>query len=86
MFCLKLANSAQLVCHPIVWGFPGSSLGKALPAMQETPVQYLGQEDPLQKEMATHSSILAWEENPMDRGAWRAAVHEVAKVWTRLSD
>ena len=31
----------------------------------------LGQEDPLEKEMATHSSILAWE-NPMDRGAWPA--------------
>ena len=33
---------------------------KRLPAMQETWVQSLGQEDPLEKEMATHSSILAW--------------------------
>ena len=33
----------------------------ALTAMQETQVQSLGQEDPLEKEMATHSSILAWE-------------------------
>ena len=33
---------------------------KNLPAMQETQVQSLGQEDPLEKEMATHSSILAW--------------------------
>ena len=33
---------------------------KHLPAMQETPVQSLGWEDPLEKEMATHSSILAW--------------------------
>ena len=33
---------------------------KNLPAMQETEVQFLGQEDPLEKEMATHSSILAW--------------------------
>ena len=32
-----------------------------LPAMQETQVQSLGQEDPLEKEMVTHSSILAWE-------------------------
>ena len=63
-----------------------AQLVKNPPAMQETPVQYLGQEDPLQKEMATHSSILAWEENPMDRGAWRATVHEVTKVQTRLSD
>ena len=34
---------------------------KSLPAVQETRVQSLGQEDPLEKEMATHSSILAWE-------------------------
>ena len=34
---------------------------KNLPAMQETQVHSLGQEDPLEKEMATHSSILAWE-------------------------
>ena len=33
---------------------------KNLPAVQETWVQYLGQEDPLEREMATHSSILAW--------------------------
>ena len=33
---------------------------KNLPAMQETWVQFLGQEDPLEKGMATHSSILAW--------------------------
>ena len=33
---------------------------KNLPAMQETQVQSLGQEDPLEKEMAAHSSILAW--------------------------
>ena len=34
---------------------------KNLPIMQETQVQSLGQEDPLEKEMATHSSILAWK-------------------------
>ena len=34
---------------------------KNLPVMQEIKVQSLGQEDPLEKEMATHSSILAWE-------------------------
>ena len=34
---------------------------KNLPAMQETRVQSLGQEDPLEKEMATHSSVLAWK-------------------------
>ena len=36
---------------------------KSLPAMQETQVPSLGQEDPLEKEMATHASILAWK-NP----------------------
>ena len=38
----------------------GSSDGKNLPAMQETRVRSLGQEDPLEEAMATHSSILAW--------------------------
>ena len=38
-----------------------AQMGKNLPAMKETQTQSLGQEDPLQKEMATHSSILAWE-------------------------
>ena len=33
---------------------------KDLPAMQETQIRSLGREDPLEKEMATHSSILAW--------------------------
>ena len=39
---------------------------KNLPAMQETWVQSLGQEDPLEKEMATHSSILAWRIPPTE--------------------
>jgi len=42
-------------------GFPGGSVGKESPAMQETWVQSLGWEDPLEKERATYSSILAWE-------------------------
>ena len=41
--------------------FPGGSVVKNLPAMQEAWVLSLGGEDPLEKEMATHSSILAWE-------------------------
>ena len=40
---------------------PGGSVVRNLPAKQETQVQSLGQEDPLEKGMATHSSILAWE-------------------------
>ena len=39
-------------------GFPGNSVVKNLPAMQEMRVQSLGREDPLEKEMATHFSIL----------------------------
>ena len=41
-------------------GFPGSLAGKESSCMQETLVQFLGQEDALEKGMATHSSILAW--------------------------
>ena len=44
-----------------LWSFPGGSVVKNPPAMQETGVQSLVQEDPLEEEMATHSSILAWE-------------------------
>ena len=66
---------------------------KRLPTMRETWVQSLGWENLLEKEMATHSSILAWKipwmekpgrlqsglENPMDGGASWATVHGVAK-------
>ena len=45
----------------LLWlGFPGGSVVKNLPAMQEMQVQSLGQKDPLEEEMATHSSVLAW--------------------------
>ena len=47
--------------------------------MWETLVQSLGGKDTLEKEMATHSSILGLE-NPMDRGAWWATVHGVTRV------
>ena len=50
---------------------------KNLSAMQETQVLSLGQEDPLEEGMATHSSILAWR--IMGRGAWWATVHRVAQ-------
>ena len=51
---------------------------KNLLAKQEMWVQSLSWEDPLEKEMATHSSILAWE-IPWGEGAWQATVHGVAK-------
>ena len=53
--------------------------------MQETKVQSLGWADPLEEGMTTHSSIHAWR-IPMDRGAWWAAVHGVAKSQTGLSN
>ena len=47
-----------------LWGFPGGAVVKNLPAMQETQetqVRSLNQEDPLEEEMVTHSSIFAWK-------------------------
>ena len=49
--------------------------------MQEPKVQSLVQEQPLEKEMATHFSVLAWD-NPIDRGAWWATAHGVTKSQT----
>ena len=46
---------------PHYWGFPGGSMVKNLPSVQETQVRSLGQEYPLEKEMTIHSSILAWK-------------------------
>ena len=51
--------------------------------MQETWVRFLGWEDSLEDGVETHTSILAWR-IPMDRGAWWATVHGVAKSQTRL--
>ena len=59
------------------WAPLVAQMGNNSPAMRETWVQSLGWEDPLEEVMATHSSILAWR-IPMDRGAWRAAVHGLA--------
>ena len=58
-------------------------LVKSLPAMHETRVRSLDLEDPLEKEMATHSSILVWE---IPRGVCQTTVHGVAKSWSRLSE
>ena len=82
---LSEVSQTSTVWYHLNMGFPGSSTGKESPATQKTPVPFLGQGDPLEKEMATQSSILAWR-IPMGRGAWRAAVHGVATGRTRLSD
>ena len=66
-------------------GPPSGSVVKNLPAVQETRLQSLGHEDPLEEGMAAHSSILAWgipwTEEP---GGLRSM--GVTKSWTRLSD
>ena len=62
----------------IDWASLVAQIVKSLPVMQETWVQSLGWEDPLEKGIATHSSIPG--------GAWRDTVHGVAKSQTRLSN
>ena len=73
---LLFPNGASLVAQKV----------KNLPAMRDTQVQSLGQEDTLEKGMATHSSILSCLENSTDRGAWRATVHGVAESQIPMSD
>ena len=70
---------------PIFLGFLAAQLVKNLPAMQETWVRSLSWEDSLEKEKATQPQYSGLE-NPLDRGAWWAAVHGVAQSQTRLSD
>ena len=64
--------------------FPVAQMVKNLPAIQETRVGSLGQQDPLEKETAIHSSILL--ENPHGQETWWATVHGVAKSQTQLRD
>ena len=64
-----------------LWAFQGGTVVKNLPAIQETQetrVQSVGQEDPLEEEMATHSSILAWK-IPWTEAPGRFIVHGVPK-------
>ena len=68
-----------------VLGFSGLSVVKNSPIMQEMQVQSLGWEDPLEKEMTIHSSILAWEIPWTEKPGW-ATVHGVRKRQTLLSD
>jgi len=52
-------------------------------AMQETQVLSLGQEHPLEEEVATHSSTLTWRIPRAEEG-WSSTVHSVAESWTWL--
>ena len=56
----QISNKVLLYSTGTIFNIPGSSVVKNLPAVQETWVQFLGLEDPLEKGMATHSSIPAW--------------------------
>ena len=66
------------------WAFLVAQMVQNLPAVQETWIQSPDWENPLEEGMAAHTSILAWR-IPMDRGAWQATVHGVAKSQTWLS-
>ena len=63
MYILQAGNTCIVLLgiNTIVFGFPGGSVVKDLPAKQETQSRSPGQEDPLQKQMAAHASSLAWE-------------------------
>ena len=67
------------------WASLVAQMVKNPPAMQETWVQSLRWEDPLEKGKAKHSSILLWRIS-MDRGAWRGTVPGVTESQTQLSD
>ena len=67
------------------WGFPGGSDSKESACNVGDLGSTLGWKDALEEGMATHPSILAWRIH-MDREAWRAKVHGIAKSQTRLSD
>ena len=67
------------------WASLVAQMVKKSLVMQETWVQFLSWEDPLEEGMATHFSILAWR-IPMNRGAWQTTVHRVAKSWIQLRD
>ena len=85
LFSLQQQNSSTLLVLTAVWGFPGDSNGKesafnsgdpdSLPGLWKSPGERNG--NPLQ---------YSWLENSMDRGAWQATVHGVAKSRTQLSD
>ena len=66
-------------------GFPGDSVVKKPLAKQKTWVQSLGQEYPLENEMATHSSSLAWEIPRIEEPGGLQSMG-LQKIWTQLSD
>jgi len=61
-----------------IQGFSCGASGKEPVCQCRRHKRSLGQKDPLEEDMATHSSILAWR-IPMDRGAWQVTIHSAAK-------
>ena len=84
-FVSKVMSLLFNMLSKFAWASLVAQLVKNPPAMQETSVPFLVQEDPLEAGVATPYSILTWR-IPMDRGAWWATVHGVAKSQTQLSN
>ena len=83
----EIYSANILLCPRMMGVLPRWCSGKEFACQsrkQDTQVQSLDQQDPLEEGMATHSSNSCLESS-MDRGAWQATVHEVAKNWTQLS-
>ena len=82
-------NSERTKLSSVFWGFPGGSAIENPPAMQEMQETLsLGQENPLEEEMAAHSRLLAWRIlcTLHGGGAWWATVHRAGHNWSRELD
>ena len=75
----------NFTCLPLLWASLVAQRVKHMPAMQKTGVQSLGREDPLEKEMATHSGILAWRiPRTEEPGGLQSKDHEESDTTERL--
>ena len=86
--CWRLIKSSWVVEAITLFFLWKNHLSRDPPAMQETQetwVQSLGKKDPLEKEMATHSTVLAWE-IPWTKESGGLQSNGVTKSWTQLSD
>ena len=82
MAFLGSIHPSKKLSHRVSQGFPDGSAVKNLLGIQETQetqVWFLGQEDPQEEEVVTHSSILPWEIPQTEEPAWQVTVHSVAK-------
>ena len=88
--CVCIHIHSDKICGFVTYihtcmGFPQESAVKNLPVMQETWVQPLGQEDPLERGRATHSSILAWESPWTEENEGVQSIGS-QKSWTGLNN